>query len=165
MAKRMAERGRWGTSQQHCSCPCGTPLLRRRGHGIIWWAKGRHGREDTRLLSEWGVFSVRLESDYKIRELGLFSSDHQENWITFQEMVLEGRTEKREEFSLIFESKDADLLKFDITVFAAERHADNYWVRDSQGILHYQRFLFYFNYNYLFRQLQEILTADSLPSL
>ena len=57
-------------------------------------------------------------------------------------MVLEGRTTKSEDFSLVFEREDADLLNFDITIFTADKDADKDWTRDPQGILHSQRFLF-----------------------
>ena len=57
-------------------------------------------------------------------------------------MVLEGRTTKSEDFSLVFEREDADLLNFDITIFTADKDADKDWTRDPQGILHCQRFLF-----------------------
>jgi hypothetical protein len=54
---------------------------------------------------------------------------------------LEGRTKKKEPYSQVFQTRDADQLKFDIPIFAADTDADNDWVRDPQGI-HYQRFLF-----------------------
>jgi hypothetical protein len=57
-------------------------------------------------------------------------------------MVLEGRVEKSGTFSQVLERKDASLLKFDITIFAAESYADEHWVRDPEGIPHYQCFLF-----------------------
>ena len=52
-------------------------------------------------------------------------------------MLKEGRTKKSEEYSLVFERKDADLLKFDITVFAADQDADNDWIRDPQGMVYF----------------------------
>ena len=55
-------------------------------------------------------------------------------------MVLYGRVKRKKEFQLIFERKDARLLKFDVPVFAAESGANREWICDAQGILHYQSF-------------------------
>jgi len=51
------------------------------------------------------------------------------------ELVLEGRTRKMEQYSQVFQTRDADQLKFDIPIFAADPDADNEWVRDPQGNL------------------------------
>jgi hypothetical protein len=55
-------------------------------------------------------------------------------------MVIEGRTTKMKKFSKDF--RDASHLIFNIDVFAANKDADKDWIRDPQGIPHYQRFLF-----------------------